>query len=70
VRVLSQVAEDTVYTFAMLLAVYLVGSAARRRAYHRQLSKNRDPANLATSCLAHSRLACLIALQACGPPST
>ena len=25
--VLSQVAENTVYTFAMLLAVYLVGSA-------------------------------------------
>lgn len=28
VRVLSQVAEDTVYTFALLLAVYLVGTAA------------------------------------------
>ncbi|MBK1688024.1 spermine/spermidine synthase domain-containing protein [Rubrivivax gelatinosus] len=28
VRVLGQVAEDTVYTFALLLAVYLVGSAA------------------------------------------
>jgi spermidine synthase len=27
VRVLSQVAEDTVYTFALLLAVYLVGTA-------------------------------------------
>ena len=27
VRVLSQVTEDTVYTFAMLLAVYLVGTA-------------------------------------------
>ena len=27
VRVLSQVAEDTVYTFAMMLAVYLVGTA-------------------------------------------
>ena len=27
VRVLSQVAEDTVYTFAMLLAVYLIGTA-------------------------------------------
>ena len=27
VRVLSQVAEDTVYTFALLLAVYLIGTA-------------------------------------------
>jgi spermidine synthase len=27
VRVLSQVAENTVYTFAILLAVYLVGTA-------------------------------------------
>ena len=36
VRVLSQVTEDTVYTFALLLAVYLIGTsagaAARRRA--------------------------------------
>ena len=27
VRVLSEVAENTVYTFAMLLAVYLIGTA-------------------------------------------
>lgn len=35
VRVLSQVAEDTVYTFAMLLAVYLVGTALGAAAYER-----------------------------------
>jgi spermidine synthase len=35
VRVLSQVAEDTVYTFALLLAVYLVGSALGAAAYQR-----------------------------------
>lgn len=35
IRVLSQVAEDTVYTFAMLLAVYLVGSALGAAAYQR-----------------------------------
>lgn len=35
VRVLSQVAEDTVYTFALLLALYLVGSAAGASAYAR-----------------------------------
>jgi len=37
VRVLSQVAEDTVYTFAMLLAVYLIGTAAGAAAYARWL---------------------------------
>jgi len=35
VRVLSQVTEDTVYTFAMLLAVYLVGSAFGAAAWQR-----------------------------------
>lgn len=35
VRVLSQVTEDTVYSFALLLAVYLVGSAAGAAAYQR-----------------------------------
>ncbi len=35
VRVLSQVAEDTVYTFALLLAVYLVGSALGAAAWQR-----------------------------------
>lgn len=33
VRVLSQVSENTVYTFAMLLAVYLIGSAAGAALY-------------------------------------
>src|SRR5262249_32045380 len=37
VRVLSQVAENTVYTFAMLLAVYLVGTALGAAAYHSRL---------------------------------
>ena len=35
VRVLSQVTEDTVYTFALLLAVYLVGTALGAAAYQR-----------------------------------
>ncbi|HSI56221.1 MAG TPA: spermidine synthase [Ideonella sp.] len=35
VRVLSQVTEDTVYTFALLLAVYLAGTAAGAAAYRR-----------------------------------
>jgi spermidine synthase len=35
VRVLSQVTEDTVYTFALLLAVYLLGTAAGAALVHR-----------------------------------
>jgi spermidine synthase len=35
VRVLSQVAENTVYTFALLLAVYLVGTTLGAAAYQR-----------------------------------
>ena len=35
VRVLSQVSENTVYTFALLLAVYLVGTALGAAAYQR-----------------------------------
>ena len=41
VRVLSQVTEDTVYTFALLLAVYLVGSALGAAAYQRWLGAPR-----------------------------
>jgi spermidine synthase len=63
VRVLSQVTEDTVYTFALLLAVYLVGSAAGAAAYQHWLEQARDRVNantvsdrllatLATTCLA------------------
>lgn len=38
VRVLSQVAEDTVYTFALLLAVYLVGTAIGAALWQRAVS--------------------------------
>jgi spermidine synthase len=60
VRVLSQVAENTVYTFAILLAVYLVGTALGAAAYSRSRMKVLDPDRmrdrllqmLAASCLA------------------
>jgi spermidine synthase len=59
VRVLGQVAEDTVYTFALLLAVYLVGTAAGAAAYERWLTRRLDRrlrdrllAALAVACLA------------------
>ena len=42
VRVLSQVAEDTVYTFALLLAVYLVGTALGAAIYQRRLKAASD----------------------------
>ncbi len=64
VRVLSQVAEDTVYTFAMLLAVYLVGSASGAAAYQRcrqrWLVRARDPGRLRERLLCLQGGACLL----------
>jgi spermidine synthase len=42
VRVLSQVAENTVYTFAMLLAVYLVGTTVGAAVYPRWAARAPD----------------------------
>lgn len=39
VRALSQIAENTVYTFALLLAVYLIGTALGAAMYGRWLTK-------------------------------
>jgi spermidine synthase len=60
VRVLSQVAEDTVYTFALLLAVYLVGSAAGAAGYQRWLGERGDSAALTDRLLSALALACLL----------
>lgn len=60
VRVLSQVTEDTVYTFALLLAVYLVGSAAGAAGYQRWLVRDRDPDRLGDRLLAALASACLL----------
>ncbi|MGJ7512623.1 fused MFS/spermidine synthase [Variovorax sp. GT1P44] len=61
VRVLSQVTQDTVYSFAMLLAAYLAGTAIGAAAWHRVSAnagtsdpvrtRNRLFALQATSCL-------------------
>jgi spermidine synthase len=59
VRVLGQVTEDTVYTFAMLLAVYLVGSAAGAAGYQRWLSRRRDHDALTDALLCALAAACL-----------
>src|SRR5262245_2238942 len=50
VRVLSQIAENTVYTFAMLLAVYLIGTALGAATY-RRASQDRLFWLLAVACL-------------------
>ncbi len=60
VRVLSQVTEDTVYTFAMLLAVYLVGSALGATAYHRWHVRDVDATLLGDRLLCALAAACLV----------
>ena len=60
VRVLSQVTEDTVYTFAMLLAVYLAGSAAGAAGYQRWLVRAPDRDRLGDRLLAALASACLL----------
>lgn len=59
VRVLSQVTESTVYTFALLLAVYLVGSAAGAAGYERWLAPRQRQKDLTDSLLGWLAAACL-----------
>ena len=58
VRVLSQVCEDTVFTFALLLAVYLLGTACGAAAYQRW---GRATAAFGERLLAALAAACLMA---------
>jgi spermidine synthase len=60
VRVLGEVTEDTVYTFAMLLAVYLVGSALGAAAYAHRAGRS-DGAPRAEGATADDRLAWALA---------
>jgi spermidine synthase len=59
VRVLSQVAEDTVYTFAILLAVYLLGSTLGAAAYQRWKARLGDVGTLQNFLLCLQAVACL-----------
>ncbi len=59
VRVLSQLAEDTVYTFALLLAVYLLGTAAGAAAYARLPASRRESPLLTPQLTCAVALACL-----------
>ncbi len=66
VRVLSQLAENTVYTYAVLLAVYLLGTALGGGLYQRSLASRLDSAAVRAALVvmvALSVLATLVALQ-------
>lgn len=62
VRVVSQVAENTVYTFAILLAVYLVGTALGAAAYGRWLSNTGDAQRLRDRLLRTLAATCLLGM--------
>ncbi len=62
VRVLSQVTENTVYTFAMLLATYLVGTALGAAAWQRWGSRRAVTPAGAQRTLVHERNGLLKAL--------
>ena len=58
VRVLSEVAEDTIYTFSLLLAVYLVGSTLGAESYRRWGSNARNSDALGNLLLSALAIAC------------
>lgn len=64
VRVLSQVAENTVYTFAMLLAVYLAGTAIGAAVYQRWLASSAAPDRMRNRLLCALSICSLLATSA------
>ena len=60
VRVLSQVTEDTVYTFALLLAVYLLGTALGAALYRQRRKSQQTTQQRSDGLLMHLALACLV----------
>lgn len=60
VRALSQIAENTVYTFALLLAVYLIGTAIGAAIYARWLANAKDSDRLRSKLLQTLAAACLL----------
>ncbi len=61
VRVLSQVLKNTVFTYAAVLAVFLLGTAAGAAAYHRWWRK-KEPRRLLATLLCGTALACLVGM--------
>lgn len=70
VRVLSQVTENTVYTFAILLAVYLVGTALGAAAYQRWLLDSVESERLRGGLLRALAAACLLGALCLGGTET
>jgi spermidine synthase len=64
VRVLSQITENTVYTFALLLAVYLVGTALGAALYARRLAQRDAHRELRDGLLRALAAACLLSVLA------
>lgn len=64
VRVLSQVAENTVYTFAMLLAVYLAGTAVGAAVYQRWMAGKVTPDRMRNWLLCALSISSLLATTA------
>lgn len=62
VRVLCQVTENTVYTFALLLAVYLVGTFTGAAAYARLATAGTDARALRDKLLAYTAAASLLGM--------
>jgi spermidine synthase len=62
VRVLSQVTENTVYTFAMLLAVYLVGTALGASWYRRRFASSNSDNEQRGQLLWMTAATCLIGM--------
>jgi len=60
VRVLSQVAEDTVYTWALLLAIYLGGTALGAAAWQRWGARASESAVLRHRLMLAQAMACLV----------
>jgi spermidine synthase len=58
IRVLSQVLEDTVFTFAVILSIYLLGTAAGAAFYQQRLADN-PPPHLLSLLLVLTASACL-----------
>lgn len=63
IRVLSQIAENTVYTFALLLAVYLAGTSLGAAAYGRLLLKAAAHTRLRDALLHALSLACIVGMS-------
>lgn len=62
VRVLRQLAENTVYTFALLLAVYLVGTALGAAAYQRGWAGRGEPQRVRERLIGALAAACLLGI--------